>query len=353
MMPWERPDLKELVARREEDLSAKLLDGSPLRLNSVLSVIARMQAAGEHTLHAFLAWGFLQCFPDKAEAAYLEGWARVWGVIRKGAEAAQGFAAASGTAGATIADGLVATDPRGARYELGGAILGLDGEASVAIKAEAAGIAGNIAENTKLTLVSPAAGVSPTLTVRSPGIAGGTDAEDDEALRARVLKVIRSPPHGGNKADYEVWALEIAAVKNALCIPTMHGLGTVGVAIWGDPENVVLAQVTIDETKAHILEKCPVTAGPGLYVFMPEIVPIDFNIRLLPDSSEVRETALRELKDVFAREAQPGVKIPLSHLREAVSIAAGEYDHRMLAPDDDITPGPGELPVIGEVVFSG
>ena len=42
----------------------------------------------------------------------------------------------------------------------------------------------------------------------------------------------------------------------------------------------------------------------------------------------------------------------LSHIREAISLAAGEVDHVLAAPAADIAAGPGEMPVLGVVTFT-
>lgn len=58
--------------------------------------------------------------------------------------------------------------------------------------------------------------------------------ETDEELLARLLEYIRRPPAGGNKYDYQKWALEIDNVANAWCIPLSQGPGTVDVIIAAD-----------------------------------------------------------------------------------------------------------------------
>jgi uncharacterized phage protein gp47/JayE len=349
-MPWEKPTLDELVSQRSGDLSNRLLEGNKLRANSALSVIAKMQAGGEYNLYAFIAWGFRQCFPDTAESEYLEEWGRVWGVWRKAAVSSTGMVMATGTPGSAVMDLSVAVAAGGARYVLAGGTLGEDGTAVFGATAEVPGASGNLAAGAKINLASPAIGVAPDLEVVE-ALAGGADVETDRDLRARVIKLIQSPPHGGNKADYEVWALEVEGVGNALCIPTMRGLGTVGVAVWGGPESPELDGNTIARVFAHILEKCPVTAGPGLYVYTPEPYPVNFTVRVVPDTPQVRENVRKELGDTFQADALPGQRIPLSHLREAISLAAGEYDHELLAPTADVLPTVDALPIIGEVVF--
>lgn len=60
--------------------------------------------------------------------------------------------------------------------------------------------------------------------------------ETDSELAARVLERWRHPPTGGNKYDYEDWALENPNVKYALCIRVARGLGTVDVVIVANTE---------------------------------------------------------------------------------------------------------------------
>ncbi len=61
-----------------------------------------------------------------------------------------------------------------------------------------------------------------------------TSGETDAELRTRLLEYIRRPPAGGNKYDYQKWALEIDNVEHAWCIPLAQGLGTADVIITAD-----------------------------------------------------------------------------------------------------------------------
>ena len=353
-MPWISPTLKELNAACEGDLSARLLDCQPLKPASVLSVFAAVRASGEYNLYAFFAWAFKQAFMATAETEYLNRWAQIFGVVRKPASAASGDVSVKGLPGTGLTEDALAKGPSGAFYKLAGVILpDGSGEVTGVTLATAAepGLAGNLAKGTKLNLVSPVAGLSSELVVLGEGLAGGVDEEDDEAFRARLLKTLQEPPHGGNKTDYELWALEVQGVSKAVCFPTITGLGTVGVAIWGPPENPILPQVVVDDAYAHILEKCPVTAGPGLVVYTPEILPVDFTVRVIPDTQNVRDNVVRELRDLFDRESAPGTPIPLSHFREAISVASGEYDHELISPSANVVPDPASLPALGSVAF--
>lgn len=63
-----------------------------------------------------------------------------------------------------------------------------------------------------------------------------TTGEDNAELLARLLTYIRRPPAGGNKYDYEKWALKLDYVAKAWCLPLAQGLGTVDVIILADAD---------------------------------------------------------------------------------------------------------------------
>jgi uncharacterized phage protein gp47/JayE len=58
--------------------------------------------------------------------------------------------------------------------------------------------------------------------------------ETDAGLLGRLLNRIQQPPAGGNKNDYEQWALALDYVAKAWCFPLGQGLGTVDVVILAD-----------------------------------------------------------------------------------------------------------------------
>ena len=80
-------------------------------------------------------------------------------------------------------------------------------------------------------------------------------------------------------------------------------------------------------------------------------MPVDIRLRIVPDTSAVREAVKAELHDLFTREAEPGITLLKSHIDEAVSITSGEEDHLLLEPAVNIVPASGELPVLRNVTF--
>ena len=83
-----------------------------------------------------------------------------------------------------------------------------------------------------LRLMSPVPGVHNELTVGSAGLNGGADQETEPERLVRLLTRIQNPPHGGNPADYAMWAMEVAGVTRAWGYRAPHGACTAGVAFF-------------------------------------------------------------------------------------------------------------------------
>lgn len=121
--------------------------------------------------------------------------------------------------------------PTGITYTntTGGTISG--GVLNVAIVASSAGAIGNVALPATLQLIAPPGGISTTATLNS-AISDGTDPEDTDTYRARLLNRIQQPPAGGNANDYRNFALDASpSVINAIVNRFGRGLGTVDIYI--------------------------------------------------------------------------------------------------------------------------
>lgn len=343
-MSFSRPSLSTLRSRIAADVSGRLLDGSPLRSRSVLSVLVYVWAGACHLMYGALQWYFSQFWIKTAEKEYLERKASTWGITRKAGARAVGQVTFSGS-GIVPAGSVLRNDS--------GLLFTVDADVSVpgtgVVTASETGSASNLERGETLTLVQAVAGISGSAVVVS--MTGGVDAETDDELRNRVLTALRNPPMGGSAADYVTWALEVPGVTRAWCYPLYLGLGTVGVSFVcdGQEESPLPDEEMVRRVQEYIEERKPVTAD--VMVFAPRAVPVDIRLRIVPDTSAVREAVKAELHDLFTREAEPGVTLLKSHIDEAVSITSGEEDHLLLEPAVNIVPASGELPVLRNVTF--
>jgi uncharacterized phage protein gp47/JayE len=350
-MPFQRPTLKELKERAAADLDSRL-PGSDARLRrSNTNVLAMVHSGAVHGLHGHLDFLSKQIIPDTAESEFLDRWASIWKVARKAAAAATGMITFTGTNGAVVPAGTSLRRSDGAEFAVSVAVAIAAGTATAEIVAAEPGVAGNTVTGSALTLANPIAGVNPTASVAAGDINGGTDSEDDDDLRIRLLTAIRQPPHGGAAFDYVNWALEVAGVTRAWSFPNFWGPGTVGVAVVCDDQvgSIIPDPEKIQEVQDHIDFLRPVTAD--VTVWAPIEKPLDITITLNPTNALVQAAVEAELLDLITREAVPNGTIYLSHIREAVSIAAGEIDHTLYLPAADVVCEGGEISTLGVITW--
>jgi uncharacterized phage protein gp47/JayE len=351
-MPLNRPTLAELISRAASDIEAEL-PGTDARLRrSNLAAISRMHAAAVHGLYGYLAWAARQLMVDTAEEEHLVRWAALWGITRKAATYATGTVTVTGENGSVIPVDVYLQRADGLRYKVttGGTVAG--GQAQLTVWSGQAGLAYNAVTGTKLTFVEPVGGVNTTATVASPGISAGTDAEDDDALRLRVLERLQQPPMGGCKADYVAWAKQVPGVTRAWCFPLEGGPGKVVVRFVRDNDggSIIPSAAEVAAVQAHIDPLRPVTAT--VTVAAPAALALNPNISVTPDTTAVREAIAAELGDFLQREASPGGRIYISRLREVVSSAAGEFDSVVVSPSADVVPSASQIVTLGTITWS-
>ena len=349
-MPFSRPSQADLIARAAADIEAGL-PGTDARLRrSNLAVLARMHAGGVHGLYGYLDWLAQQLMVDTAEVVFLERHAGIWGVARVPAAFAAGPVTVSGTNGVTVPSGTQMLRSDGAAYVSTADATLASGTAAVPVVAVVAGAAGNAVASTQMTFVQPQAGVASTAVVAAGGLVGGADAETDEALRARVLARIQQAPMGGAQADYVAWALQVPGVTRAWCYPLELGAGTVVVRFVRDGDaSLIPDSGEVAAVQAYINDRRPVCAQ--VTVSAPTAVPLAMSITLTPNTLAVRNAVTAELADVLQREAYPGGTILLSHLREAISVAAGETNNVLTSPTADVAHSAGQMPVLGTITW--
>jgi len=202
-------------------------------------------------------------------------------------------------------------------------------------------------------MVSPLAGVQATATAGL--LSGGADVETDDALRARLLDRIQQPPQGGAAADYIAWALAVPGVTRAWVYPGELGDGTVTVRFVRDNDGsgaaIIPDATEVATVQAYIDARRPVTAKVTVVALVA--VPINFTITgLTPGTTAVQAAVSAELQDLLLREATPGGTILLSHMRAAISAAAGETDYALTSPTANVVSTTGNMSTMGTITWA-
>ena len=164
----------------------------------------------------------------------------------------------SGTPGLVIPQGTAFLTAGGLAYSLLAAVtLGEDGAGEGRLEAAEVGSAYNVEVGAIDRMYVNLTGLTD---YQSEAAAGGTDAESDAALLARIRERVQRPPTSGNGYQYRQWAMEIPGVGNAKVVELPGGPGTVGVTLV-DSNDRAPSEEIVEAVEAHIEEERPVGAA--------------------------------------------------------------------------------------------
>jgi len=351
-MAWERPTLATLIKRNQADIEAEIqgVDAKVRRKN--LNIIAKMVSLVAHTLYGYIAGRAKQIHPATSDTENLDRHASFWLKDgRRGATFASGPVDFNGSIGSEIEENTVMLRSDGIEYLVvdGGIFAGTT--LTLTVEALQAGQAGNAEPGTTLSLSQPIDGVTSSAVVSGDGLTGGVDVESNDSVNQRIEDRVQNPPHGGATHDYETWAKEIAGVTRVWVAPKELGAGKVTVRFVRDNDtDIIPTESEVEAVQAHLDKVTPTTAKA--YAVAPIAEPLDFDIRLTPDTPATRAAVQAELDDLIRRESEPGGTLLISHIREAISLAAGETDHQLLSPVADVVKTTGKMATLGDFTWA-
>lgn len=275
-----------------------------------------------------------QSFTTTSDAEYLEIEAGIYDIYRKQATAASGTARFTGEVGAVIEVGTLLEFNEISYITNETVLINEAGEAVAHVVCQSLGTLGNLTEAALAQLSSAPQGVDNVATIQT--MEGGTNVESTDSLRERILDRKRRPAAGGNAHDYYVWAMSVAGVHKAFIYPLRRGLGTVDIVILG--ENGLPSNETINKCQAFIDSVRPVTAKDSV-VIEPDVVDIDFIVRIKLDGSVVKERVEESVKTVirgYFADFAPAQSYVKSQLETLISHIAGVYDRTIVLPADNV-----------------
>ena len=334
------------------ELMAAFAEATGMEAAGSGDLAARMYAVAAQLwgLYVQCDWVNRQCFPQTAQGEYLDLHAQLRGVERREATAAEGVLRftvdAAGSADREIAAGTVCMTAGLTRFETIEAGTLEAGETSVDIRARAleAGSAGNVAAGTILQMAVAPVGVSRC--TNPAAFTGGTDREDDETLRARVLETYRRLPNGANAAFYQQGALSFDEVAAAAVIPRPRGVGSVDVVVStaaGAPSAELLEELEdYFEARREIAVDVQVRA--------PEMETVDVAVQVAAEEGQDAQ-AVQDAVEAALRGWFDGRRLGQSVLRaalgELVFHVEGVANYALTAPAADVAVEVDVLPRLG------
>jgi uncharacterized phage protein gp47/JayE len=222
--------------------------------------------------------------PYKATGEALVRLARFFGVTARPASKSSGFATIAtetATTTVTIPLGFKCTSPAGDEYQTTAAYVGAADGDTVALEAVEAGAVSADAGSFLTWNSASVSGLKPKLTVSIGGIGDGRDADDEETLRARLLRRLGFPVGGGNWAFVAAEAEAAnASIEQAFVYPTMRGPSSYDVAIMGDADNLVLNVATQTAAANAVRAAMPGSIDEALNLTTIALEPLDIVISL-------------------------------------------------------------------------
>ena len=190
-----------------------------------------------------------------------------------------------------------------------------------------------------------------TFSGSSSATSGGSDTENDESLRSRLLFRMRNPPKAGTRTDYVAWALEVPGVTRAWCYPLELGPGHVSVRFMTDglTNTGIPSSVMVERVKNHIEALMPVTTI--LTVVAPNPKSLNMTLDITPDSPEIRAKVESAAQSVIRAEAEPATKVLLTTLNRAVASVEEIKSFRIVSPTDDVNAATGEILIPGTITY--
>lgn len=343
-MPFVVPDLATVRGLNRDALSAYLPGADATVPNSVLRVLSDQNAAGAYLNLLYLAYIAKNALPDQSESEWLARWAYILFGGPKEATFASGTITVTGPANALLPGGSIFATADGIQYQVGSADTYLSGSAtSVAVTCLTAGAIGNRDPGTPMTL-TVAANVDAQATVVL--LDGGTDAENDDDLRTRVLLRLRRPPQGGDADDYVQWALSVPGVTRAWATPNGMGIGTVIVTVLCDQLRASNNGLPTPDDRAAVgayLDTVRPVCVKDFAVVAPILQGIAITIRNLSDDTPSMRLAIEAaVQQLLLERAAPGQTIYSVWVSSAIAGVVGDgYFDLVFA--DAVMASPGNM----------
>lgn len=173
----------------------------------------------------FLSWVYLQILPQYCGPEMLKLWGSLLGQEYKtGVSTTLQIEIQNVTASNIIAGTLWKSLKNGVVYKSLSTVTPVDSTATLNVLALTSGPSGNLNIDDILEITNPFDGIPDKATVKSVVVTGSND-EDIEVYRKRVLLRFKQKPQGGSAIDYFLWGTEVPGINDVL--PYVFESGTI------------------------------------------------------------------------------------------------------------------------------
>ena len=289
-------------------------------------------------------------FPMFAYGEWLDYHAQMRGISRRPATASSGTLQLTVTkntnipAGSQFSTASVDGQPSVVFETTQGKFNLPEGTTEVPVKCTQTGTAGNVIAGTVIFKLSQLSGV--TAVTNPEAITGGTEEEDDDSLRARIVSLDQSQSvsYVGSVADYKRWSLEVPGVGGVTVIPAQDDSGLVTLVITdsnGDPANDEICQNVYDYIMSPADPELRLTApNVKLSVIPPTITELFISATVevgTGSSLDAIETAFIEAVQAYLDTARSDGEVRYTQIGKILAGITGVYDYDALTLNSGTT----------------
>lgn len=349
-MPLKIPTYNELITRACQTLNNEVEGLDAFEPNSVAKVFAKIMAGMNISLYQYLEniSKNMFVFSCDEETLLLKG--EEYGLYPYPAIFATGEVIFNGNVDFTLPKNTIIKNKDGYKYKLLEEAKADDkGILNCKVKSLLAGKKYNMNKDEFVFLENSKVGIETKGKVK--GIYDGNDRENINDFRNRFLTFLREPAGTGDKNFYINAAKKFSNVKDVWCFPRMKGASTVGIMFTtkSDENNNIPTKRELKKLQEYIQDLAP--AGTIIYTCAPDIKRIDIKITdLIPNTSNMKETIKTSLS-AFIPNYKPSDIIYVSQIDNVISNIAGQINHKLLLPANNITLNEFEIPVLGNVEY--
>lgn len=216
MVGYKKKTLKEIQVGIISDYTTRIkretgID-TPLLPKAVVRSLAWAVAGVASMQQNYLAWVYLQIHPKTCSFPILKMWGSLLGIEYKtGTKTTLLLEIANVTANSIISGTLWKSLKNGVVYSSLSTVSPIDGVVSLSVEAKTSGPVGNLNLEEELNITNPYEGIPDKAVVKSV-LVTGSDDEDIEDYRNRVLIAFKKKAQGGSLVDYFLWATEVAGI---------------------------------------------------------------------------------------------------------------------------------------------
>ena len=295
-------------------------------------------------------------FVEYSDSEYLDMKAKEFGLERKDANKAVATVEFNGLKGTVIPVGFSVKSKSGLTYKTTEELTIGSSEVVVGtVEAENTGTAYNIAINQITEIPVTLTGLFTVNNIVEA--TGGSEIEEDDSLRERILDKMQNPAASGNANHYKLWAMTNAGVGDAKVHPIWNGPGTVKVTLVDTNKYPANAE-TVKEVYDYIESERPIGATVTVvpadkrYINISVTVVTNDGTDISAIQEKLEEKVISYLKDI----AFTTNYVSIAKIGSLILSIDGVLDYDVLKLNDkpnNVSVAPTEVAIIGEVIVNG